>query len=92
MGFYIFLFIRIIILPVFLFKFFKDKSENPLWDINILMLPIMWAIFFFFYPYGIITLICAFAGIIILLILCPKSFASGNLKGSGMLLLINILR
>lgn len=92
MGFYIFLFIRVIILPFILFKIFRSKLENPFWDINILILPIMWAIFFFFYPYAQLTLICAIIGIIVLLILGFKSFgltASANLKESRVLILIN---
>lgn len=92
MGFYIFLFIRVIILPFILFKIFRSKLKNPFWSINILFLPIMWAIYFFFYPYAQLTLICALISIIVLLILGAKSFGltvSSNLKESRRLILIN---
>lgn len=76
---YIFIFIRVIILPFILFKIFRDKLKNPFWDINILVPPIMWAIFYLFHNYEAITWICAGVGFLIFFILCCLSYIRNNM-------------
>ena len=66
----IIIFIRIILLPFILFVVFRSKLKNPFWSINILVLPIMWAIFYYCYAYALITWICAGVGLLIFIILC----------------------
>lgn len=94
MGFYIFLIVRIIVVPAVLFAVFRDKLSNPFWDINVLLLPIMWAVFWVFCDYPSITLICAVVGIIILFALLIKWSWSAKLKSkskiSAVLILINL--
>lgn len=88
MGFYIFLIVRIIIVPAVLFVVFRDKLCNPLWDVNILLLPIMWAVFWAFCDYPSITLICAVVGIIILFALLIRWSWSAELKSKVSVALI----
>ena len=94
MGFYIFLIVRIIAVPAVLFAVFRDKLSNPLWDVNVLFLPIMWAVFWVFCDYPSITLICAVVGIIVILALLIRWSWSAELKSklkvSAALILINL--
>lgn len=89
MGFYLFILIRVIIIPILFFRFNQSKAQgNWIWYANGLILPIMWIIFLFFYPYAQLTLICAFIGIIFLLILC---FKFGKYNDLQKLICINLI-
>lgn len=80
MGFYIFLIVRIIVVPAVLFAVFRDKLCNPFGYVNVLLLPIMWTVFWVFCDYPSITLICAVVGIIILLTLLIRWSWSAELR------------
>lgn len=92
MGFYISLIVRIIVIPVILFVIFRDKLSDPIWCINVLLLPIMWSVFWIFCDYPQLTLICAVVGIIILLALLIiwSWSAKHRSKASEILILINL--
>lgn len=81
MGFYLFILIRAIIIPILFFVITQSKAQrNWVWYANGLVLPIMWIIFLFFYPYAQLTLVCAFIGMIFFLVLCCKVGKNTDLK------------